>query len=83
MNLRWMIIPFIYLVQNPLLGFPDPCVTYSDYLLVSFWGQGKEWKEAATKGRRQQGTGCSLLHGYNTNIMRVFFFFKRPGHYPT
>ena len=32
MSLRWVIISFIYLIQNPLLGFLGPCVTCSDRL---------------------------------------------------
>lgn len=32
MNLGWMIMPFIYLIQNPLVIFLDLSVTYSDIL---------------------------------------------------
>lgn len=34
------------------------------------WGRGEEQKEAATGHKRQQRTGCNLLPGYNTTIMR-------------
>ena len=72
-----MIIPFIYLAQNPLLGFLYPWVTCSDWF--AGLSQGEEQKEAATKGRRQQVVGCNLLQVYNTDITR---FLRRSGHYP-
>lgn len=69
MSRRWSIIPFIYLLQNPLLGFLDPCVTCTDRL--ADLSEAKE-KEAATGCKRQQKTGCNFLPGYNTPIMRPF-----------
>lgn len=57
MNLRWMIILFIYLVQNALLGFPDPCVTCSDHLADLILGPERR----AERGRHQcQETGNGL-----------------------
>lgn len=57
MNLRWMIIPFIYLTQNTLLGFLDPCVTCSDHLADLILGPRRraergshQWQETAGNG---------------------------------
>ena len=73
-----MIIPFLYLAQNPLLGFLYSWVTCSDRF--AGLSQGEEQKEAATEGRRQQSVSCNLLQVYNTDITRIL---SRSGHYPT
>ena len=72
-----MMIPFIYLAQNPLFGFLYPWVTCSD--CFAGLSQGEEYKKVATEGRRQQVVSCNLLQVYNTDITR---FLSRSGHYP-
>lgn len=63
MSRRWSIIPFIYLLQNALLGFLDPCVTYSDCLADLSGAKEKRRKRQLQFARdsRKQAVICCLV----------------------
>lgn len=63
MSHRWSIIPFIYLVQNPLLGFLDPCVTCCDRLadLTGAKEKSRKRQPRDTRDSRKQVVICCLV----------------------